>query len=355
MAADQILSLEVVLPNGTLVTANDDHNSEIFWAMRGGGGGTFGILTSAIVAAYPAVSVAKSTYTVTSTLTNGTVSAEAFWAGMRAFYSTFTRNADAGHYSYFIISCNTPDNIDECSLKMMPHWANNMTAKDLRAWDAPLMSKFAELGLQVRDLEYEEFKTFLDGYDATFPATGEAAGGATIHTGSRLFPRANWEGDAQIDKTAAAMRRSIEQGAKFLAYNMRPATNPRVNQTNAVNPAWRKTVLFAMMANLLPNNATVPQIIQQSRTMADLMNIWREVTPGAGAYLNEGDINEPNFQQSFYGSDFYPRLYALKQRLDPTGTFYAKTAVGSEDWYVTDQLEWYPTTNGKLCRAKKSE
>ncbi|ELR07416.1 hypothetical protein GMDG_02551 [Pseudogymnoascus destructans 20631-21] len=35
---------------------------------------------------------------------------------------------------------------------------------------------------------------------------------------------------------------------------------------------------------------------------------------------------------------FYPRLYALKKKLDPYGLFYAPTAVGSEDWYVTDQI-----------------
>ena len=41
---------------------------------------------------------------------------------------------------------------------------------------------------------------------------------------------------------------------------------------------------------------------------------------GAGSYLNEGDINEPAFQQAFYG-DKYERLYKIKQTYDPTGRF----------------------------------
>lgn len=58
-----------------------------------------------------------------------------------------------------------------------------------------------------------------------------------------------------------------------------------------------------------------------------------------------------DWQQSFYGNDTYKRLLALKQKIDPTGLFYAHKGVGSEDWYVTGQLEGLPTQNGRLCRV----
>jgi FAD/FMN-containing dehydrogenase len=38
MAADQVLSMEVVLPNGRFVTANENSNPDLYWALRGGGG-----------------------------------------------------------------------------------------------------------------------------------------------------------------------------------------------------------------------------------------------------------------------------------------------------------------------------
>ena len=41
MAADQVLSMEVVLPNGRFVTANEDSNPDLYWALRGGGGSMF--------------------------------------------------------------------------------------------------------------------------------------------------------------------------------------------------------------------------------------------------------------------------------------------------------------------------
>ena len=42
---DNLLSVDLVTANGELVTASDDHNRDLFWGVRGGGG-NFGIVTS---------------------------------------------------------------------------------------------------------------------------------------------------------------------------------------------------------------------------------------------------------------------------------------------------------------------
>lgn len=44
----------MVLPNGTHVTANLFTNPDLFWALRGGGGPSFGILTSVTYKTHPA-------------------------------------------------------------------------------------------------------------------------------------------------------------------------------------------------------------------------------------------------------------------------------------------------------------
>ena len=38
MGADQVLSLEVVLPNGRYVSVSEDSYPDLYWALRGGGG-----------------------------------------------------------------------------------------------------------------------------------------------------------------------------------------------------------------------------------------------------------------------------------------------------------------------------
>ncbi|KAL2161360.1 hypothetical protein VTH06DRAFT_8582 [Thermothelomyces fergusii] len=53
LAADQVLEMELVTPNGDVVTANECQNQDLFWAMRGGGGSTFGVLTSVTMKTFP--------------------------------------------------------------------------------------------------------------------------------------------------------------------------------------------------------------------------------------------------------------------------------------------------------------
>ncbi len=45
LSIDNLLAVDVVLADGTLVTADADHHRDLFWAVRGGGG-NFGVVTS---------------------------------------------------------------------------------------------------------------------------------------------------------------------------------------------------------------------------------------------------------------------------------------------------------------------
>lgn len=67
------------------------------------------------------------------------------------------------------------------------------------------------------------------------------------------------------------------------------------------------------------------------------------LTPGSGAYLNEADPNQIDWQHAFYG-DNYDNLLAIKRKYDPDNRFYALKAVGSNAWRVTD--------NGRLCKSQ---
>lgn len=71
---------------------------------------------------------------------------------------------------------------------------------------------------------------------------------------------------------------------------------------------------------------------------------WRlsPAQANAPSYLKQADFNQPNWQQTFYGSN-YAKLLAIKNEYDPTHLFYATTAVGSEFWTVE--------TDGRLCKA----
>lgn len=50
--SDSILSVDLVLANGTAITANATSHPDLYWALRGGGGSTWGIITSITVKAF---------------------------------------------------------------------------------------------------------------------------------------------------------------------------------------------------------------------------------------------------------------------------------------------------------------
>ena len=83
MACNNVTSAQVVLASGKVVTASAQQNSDLYWAIRGGGGGNFGIVTS-----YTVTPVAVSTVLV-SNIVFGWDQAQAMLTG----YSQWLVNA----------------------------------------------------------------------------------------------------------------------------------------------------------------------------------------------------------------------------------------------------------------------
>lgn len=154
----------------------------------------------------------------------------------------------------------------------------------------------------------------------------------------------------KFNTTLAAIKGFYDLGGTIIGYGI--TGGPIEYPDNAVNTAWRDAALHLIPVRIWTAETTVVEMEEYSEHMTDSwLQPLRDATPGSGGYASEGDVTEPDFKQSFYGLDKYERLYAIKQQVDPTGLFYAHEGVGSDEWYVTDQLEGLPTQNGRLCRV----
>jgi len=120
---------------------------------------------------------------------------------------------------------------------------------------------------------------------------------------------------------------------------------------NAVLPAWRDTVTHLQLVGRFSATADWATIKNETLFVTNYTDVLRTLAPDSGCYLSEADFLEPDLQKAFYGVN-YPRLYDLKQAYDPTGLFFAITAVGAEDWEVRveDPLPYSWNNNGRLCR-----
>jgi hypothetical protein len=61
------------------------------------------------------------------------------------------------------------------------------------------------------------------------------------------------------------------------------------------------------------------------------MAALRVVAPDTGAYVNECDYFQPDWQKAFWGPN-YARLADIKRQYDPDDLFVVHHGVGSEDW-----------------------
>jgi FAD/FMN-containing dehydrogenase len=100
MGVDQLLQATLVTPTGEILTASACENTELFYALRGGGGGTFGVVTEVVVRTYPTPKTTRYSFTVSSRAS--TTSAE-FYAFVAYLHADLQRLKEGGMQGYYYI------------------------------------------------------------------------------------------------------------------------------------------------------------------------------------------------------------------------------------------------------------
>jgi FAD/FMN-containing dehydrogenase len=297
LTIDNLLEADVVLANGTLVTASRSRNPDLFWALRGGGG-NFGIVTNFVFQAHPVSMV---------------YAGPIFWNRKDArlimqWYRDFLPRAPLELCCF-------------AGLKTVPSadpFPKNLWGKQVCA----LISCYdgtAEQGQQAMKPICDELPPPLLDWmgNMPFPALQALFDG--------LLPKGlqwHWKGDFVSDLSDAAISTHLEHAAKApseLSLMHLYPIDGAVHRVGKDETAWsaRDATWSMVIAGIDPDPAKAPSLTKWAR------DYWTAVHPfnAEGGYVNfmmddEGDARV----RASYG-DNYPRLAALKHRYDPDNVF----------------------------------
>jgi hypothetical protein len=276
LGVDNLLEVEVVLPTGNVVIANTYSYPDLFWAIRGGGGSTFGILTKITMKTHPSEllnAIRLGVYTNSS-------GNEGFVKGMAYLMSVmpdFTDFGLTGHpilqkYRYNSLFTAPGKEVDEITTFITPH------AEKLRT-----MGMSVTIQNIASNLNYYTISRNL-ALNAGIDNNRE--GGPAV-MGSRLWGR---KGLKDVKGLESTMRVLMEKGYICEPFNIgggAVSSNRILNVS--INPMWRDAVVH--MSILPPNQQNITMVkeveIAYRETTNDTIELLDRFSVGSAAYLNE--------------------------------------------------------------------
>ncbi|KAL2881629.1 hypothetical protein SGCOL_003198 [Colletotrichum sp. CLE4] len=327
LAADNTLSFEVVTPTGELLTASRAENEDLYWALSGGGGGNYGVVTSITTRAHPDAPVSGAKFAVT------VADNETLYQVIDAFHAALPAIVDSG---VMIIYFFGPGFLQSPAMT-----AYNKTQAEVEQILQPFTDSLALLNitLQPNLTSFDSYRDHYNNYWGPLPSGNIQVG--TQLFGGRLLPR------AVLPDFGPTARSLVELGVTYIGVGLNVshfghdgADNAKFN---AVLPQWRDSIVQVSLT--LPWSFEVPfedMVAEQTRMTEVVQPVIEAATPGAGAYINEADFQQKDWQETFYGVN-YPTLLSIKNKYDPKGLLYNVAAVGSEAWTVDN--------NGRMCKS----
>lgn len=339
MAADQVLEWEVVLPDGTMLTATPDQHSDLYWALAGGGGGTFGVVLSVTIRAYQDVGlISGARLTINN---SSSIPSSVFWSMIGNYHAALpTLYSSGGGSVEHDIGANQLFGISRITA---PKW----TTQQLRQWLSPITRQLdsynASYSLNVTS--HSSFHDHYVYYQGPIPA---GRYGVAILAHSRLVPLDVVTSATKNSALTQFFRNSTEDSSTsnviYGCVGMDASAKGPV-AANAILPAWRTSAMSCIMFIPFPYTASNNSVKQSDlHTLMDVVAPkLRAITPNSGTYANEGNFALNTWKEDYYGKN-WDRLSLVKKQVDPNGLLYGIRNVGSEKWTLHD--------DGRLCKKR---
>jgi FAD/FMN-containing dehydrogenase len=345
IAAASLLEAEVVTADGKIVIANACQNRDLFWALRGGGGGTFGVVTRVTLMTHP---LPKTFGAVAGMIEAKTDSA--FAELIERFLTFYGERLNNEHWGEKV-------GIGKDSLELGLVFQGLSAAEaqavwqPLREWiDArprsyTMKAQFIELAPD-KMWDYTFLARTVPGVVATNDATRPLWWWKTNEEELLMYwiaYQSRWiPGDRFTAPAAPAFARVLFAASRHAWVSLHfnkgqagaaPEALARDRETS-MNPAVFTAAALAIIATGRTVDPAHPldrvKAVKARDEIAAAMQIIRQATPDAGSYVNETDYFEPDWKHEFWGEN-YPKLLAIKHKYDPSGLFFCHHCVGSDE------------------------
>jgi len=355
-AAASLLEAEVVTADGAVRIVNAHSDPELFWGLKGGGGGSLGVITRVTLKTHELPPMFGAAF--------GAIKATSDAAFKRlierfmAFYRDSLFNPTWGETVSF-----RRDNVIEISMVfqgidqaqaaaawqpffgwirgqggdyavVQPPLFIHVPAASL--WDAAFLKQNAPQmvlsderpGASATNIFWStnlhEAGWFLHGYQSTWLPAALLADDRRGSLVDALFA-----GTRRRRTTLHFNKGLAGAPAAAIAAARDTATNPAAAEAFALAiSAAEGPPAFAGVAGHEPDLARARR---EAEDVAAAMTALRKVVPNPGAYVSESNYFEADWQKAFWGTN-YARLRAVKDKYDPEGLFFVHHGVGSEDW-----------------------
>jgi hypothetical protein len=355
LAAAALLQAEIVTSDGAVKIVNANKYPDLFWALKGGGGGSFGVVTKVVLktrelpksfgAVFGSIKatddtsfkklIAKILNHYDKNLFNPN------WGESISFHSNNTVNIN------LVFNCITQKEAKEV-WKELEQWIKEspqnylfekpLTIIEIPAkylWNNSFLRKYApnSIGVDERPqapaeniywaADKQQSGQFLFGYhSAWLPSTLLEENMQSGLTNAIFLASRKWSLSLHFNKGLAGAH------PEEIALAKDTAINPALLTAFALLIIGGESEpTFKGITNHEPDINGNEKAEQINMAMQEIL----KVVPNAGSYVAESNFFQKKWQSSFWGTN-YKKLAAVKKKYDAEGLFFVHHGVGSENW-----------------------
>ena len=355
LAAASLLEAEVVTADGETRIANACSHPDLFWALKGGGGGSLGVVTRLTLRVHP---LPEDFGAVNMTIKAASPAAFRKLIGLIVDFSA--EHLIGPHWGEQIRF--RPENVLQISMvfqgltrgQAQSVWRPFMDAVDAADELKVEFSPLKIVSTSAREFWAPTFVKRVLGFisrddrpgapptNVFWPGDQGQAGQFLHGYGSTWLPAALLQPERRAALADALLAASRHWGVslhlnKGLAGA--PADAVAAARDTATNPAVLDAFALAISGSeeqpaypgVAGHEPDVASARRHAQAIAQAAGELRKLVTSPGAYVAESNYFEADWQNAFWGAN-YPRLLAAKDKYDPEGLFFVHHGVGSERW-----------------------